>query len=83
MVSSFYMSGYRDWGAAGGMLEEGSKAVSGLSTVPFLIAFAFSALRWACAGFTDFSFGILKVVNKQSGLGELWHSAFADSEIRG
>ncbi len=29
--------------------------------VPFLIAFAFSALRWACAGFMDFSFGILGV----------------------
>jgi hypothetical protein len=32
-----------------------------VNDVPFLIAFAFSALRWACAGFTDFSFGILGV----------------------
>lgn len=29
--------------------------------VPFLTALAFSALRWACAGFMDFSFGIVAV----------------------
>ena len=30
--------------------------------VLFLIAFAFSALRWACAGLTDFSLGMLAIV---------------------
>lgn len=29
--------------------------------VPFLMAFAFSALRWACAGLMDFSLGIVDV----------------------
>jgi hypothetical protein len=30
--------------------------------LPFLIAFDLSALRCACAGLMDFSFGILRVV---------------------
>lgn len=34
--------------------------------VPFFMAFAFSALRAACAGLTDFSLGILK------GCEEMW-----------
>lgn len=30
--------------------------------VLFLIAFAFSALRWACAGLTDFSLAMVAIV---------------------
>ncbi len=42
----------RGGGQEAGMLREGK--------VPFFIAFAFSALRAACAGLTDFSLGILE-----------------------
>lgn len=38
--------GRGEWGRRGG-------------EVPFLTALAFSALRWACAGFVDFSFAIV------------------------
>ena len=33
-----------------------------MRSVPFLIAFAFSALRCACAGLIDFSLGILRLL---------------------
>lgn len=48
--------------AWGGIISTASFLGYGGREIPFLMAFALSALRWACAGLIDFSLGILAVL---------------------
>jgi hypothetical protein len=43
--------------------------------VPFLMAFAFSALRWACAGFMDFSLGMTQSYKEWQSLSDFKSSS--------